>query len=87
MIMNANGCFEFILFLIGCIASFFLGCFITYDCAFYERECTITIDNNTYVSSIYPYISKSNGTVSFKLKNGQRVELPYKKVVIEVEQN
>ena len=85
--MNTNGCFEVILFLIGCIASFFLGCLITYKCAFYERECTITIDNNTYVSSTYPYISKSDGTVSFKLKNGQRVELPYKKVVIEIEQN
>ena len=85
--MNTNGCFVVILHLIGCIASFFLGCLITYECAFYERECTITIDNNVYVSSIYPYISKSNGTVSFKLKNGQRVELPYKKVEIEVEQN
>ena len=84
--MNTNGCFEVILFLIGCIASFFLGCFITYESSFYERECTITIDNKSYVSSIYPYISKSDGTVSFKLKKGQRVELPYKKVVIEVEQ-
>lgn len=86
MIMNANGCFAVISFLICCIATFFLGCLITYDCAFYERECTITIDDNTYVSSTYPYISKSNGTVSFKLKNGKRVELPYEKVVIEVEQ-
>lgn len=84
--MDANGCFGVILYLIGCISSFFLGCFITYECAFYERECTITIDNNAYVSSTYPYISKSNRTVSFKLKNGQRVELPYEKVVIEVEQ-
>lgn len=85
--MNTNGCFAVILLLLCCMATFFLGCLITYDCAFYERECTITIDDNTYVSSIYPYISKSNGTVSFKLKNGQTVELPYKKVVIEVEQN
>lgn len=85
--MNTNGCFAVILHLIGCIASFFFGCLITYKCAFYERECTITIDNNSYVSSIYPYISNSNRTVSFKLKNGQRVELPYKKVEIEVEQN
>lgn len=85
--MNTNGCFAVILFLIGCIASLFMGFIITNKCAFYERECTITIDNNTYVSSTYPYISKSDGTVSFKLKNGQRVELPYKKVVIEVEQN
>lgn len=85
--MNTNGCFAVILFLIGCIASFYMGCIILNKCAFYERECTITIDNNVYVSSIYPYISKSNGTVSFKLKNGKRVELPYKKVVIEVEQN
>ncbi len=85
--MNPNGCFAVISILVCCIVSFFLGCIITCDCAFYERECTITIDNNSYVSSIYPYISKSNGTVSFKLKNGQRVELPYKKVVIEVEQN
>ena len=85
--MNTNGCFAVISFLICCIVSFFLGCIITYDCAFYERECTITIDNNSYVSSIYPYISKSTGTVSFKLKNGKRVEFPYKKVVIEVEQN
>ena len=84
--MNTNGCFAVILYLSGCIASFFFGSLITYDCAFYERECTITIDNNSYVSSIYPYISKSNGTVSFKLKNGQRVELPYKKVVIEIAQ-
>ena len=85
--MNTNGCFGLILYLIGCISSFFSGCFITYNCAFYERECTITIDNNAYISSTYPYISKSDRTVSFKLKNGQRVELPYKKVVIEVEQN
>ena len=85
--MNTNGCFAVILYLIGCIASLFMGCIITYKRAFYERECTITIDNNVYVSSIYPYISNSNGTVSFKLKNGQRVELPYKKVVIEIEQN
>ena len=85
--MDTNGCFAVILILICCIASFFFGCFITYDCAFYKRECTITIDDNAYVSSIYPYISKSNGTVSFELKNGKRVELPYKKVVIEVEQN
>lgn len=84
--MNTDGCFAGISLLICCIATFFLGCLITYDCAFYERECTITIDNNTYVSSTYPYISNSNGTVSFKLKNGQRVELPYKNVVIEVEQ-
>jgi hypothetical protein len=83
--MNTDGCFAVISILICCIATFFLGCIITCDCAFYERECTITIDNNTYVSSTYPYISKSNGTVSFKLKNGKRVELPYKKVVIEVE--
>jgi hypothetical protein len=85
--MNTNGCFAVISILVCCIASVFLGCIITYDCAFYERECTITIDDNAYVSSTYPYISKSNGTVSFKLKNGKRVELPYKKVVIEVEQN
>ena len=85
--MDTNGCFAIILYSIGCIAAAFLGCLITYDCAFYERECTITIDNNTYVSSTYPYICKSDGTVSFKLKNGKRVELPYKKVVIEVEQN
>jgi hypothetical protein len=85
--MNTNGCFAVILYLSGCIASFFFGCLITYDCAFYERECTITIDDKSYVSSIYPYISKANGTVSFKLKNGQRVELPYKKVVIEIVQN
>ena len=85
--MNINGCFAVILFLIGCIASLFMGCLITYECAFYERECTIMIDDKSYVSSIYPYISKSNGTVSLKLKNGKRVELPYKKVVIEVEQN
>ena len=85
--MNINGCFAVILILVCCIASLFMGCIITNKYAFYERECTITIDNNVYVSSIYPYISKSNGTVSFKLKNGQRVELPYKKVVIEVEQN
>ena len=84
--MNTNGCFVVILFLIGCIASFFMGCIITYKCAFYERECTITVDDKVYETSTYPYISKSNGTVSFKLKNGQRVELPYKKVVIEVEQ-
>lgn len=63
-----------------------MGCIITYKCAFYERECTITVDDKVYETSTYPYISKSNGTVSFKLKNGQRVELPYKKVVIEVEQ-
>jgi hypothetical protein len=85
--MNTNGYFAVILYLSGCIASFFFGCLITYECAFYERECTITIDDNTYISSIYPYISNYDGTVSFKLKNGQRVELPYKKVVIEVEQN
>lgn len=85
--MNTNGYLAVILYLSGCIASFFFGCLITYDCTFYGRECTITIDNNTYVSSTYPYISKSDRTVSFKLKNGQRVELPYKKVVIEVEQN
>lgn len=85
--MNTNGCFAVILYSIGCIASFFLGCLITYKNAFYERECTITIDDNTYVSSIYPYISNSNETVSFKLKNGQSVEFPYKKVVIEIEQN
>ena len=84
--MNTDGCLSVILYLSGCIASFFLGCLITYNCAFYERECTITIDNKSYVSSIYPYISKSDGTVSFKLKNGQRVELPYKNVVIEIEQ-
>ena len=85
--MNTNGCFAVILLLICCLLTFFLGCLITYRCAFDERECTIMIDDNTYVSSIYPYISKSNRTVSFKLKNGQRIELPYKKVVIEVEQN
>ena len=85
--MNTNGCFVVILFLIGCIASFFMGCIITCDCVFYERECTITVDDKVYETSTYPYISKSDGTVSFKLKNGQRVELPYKKVVIEVEQN
>ena len=83
--MNINRYFAVIFYLSGCIASLFFGCIITYDGAFCERECTITIDDNTYVSSIYPYISKSNGTVSFKLKTGQRVELPYKKVVIEVE--
>lgn len=83
--MNTNGCFAVILLLICCPSTFFLGCLITYQCAFDKRECTITIDDNTYVSSIYPYISKSNRTVSFKLKNGQRVELPYKKIVIEVE--
>ena len=85
--MDTNGCFAVILFLIGCIASFFLGCLITYDCAFYERECTITVDDKVYETSTYPYISKSDETVSFKMKNGQRVELPYKKVIIEVEQN
>ena len=68
------------------MATFFLGCLITYDCAFYERECTITVDDKVYETSIYPYICKSDGTVSFKLKNGQRVELPYKKVVIEIAQ-
>lgn len=85
--MNTDGCFAVILLLICCIVSFFLGCIITCECAFYERECTITIDDKSYVSSMYPYISKSDETVSFKLKNGKRVELPYKKVVIEVEQN
>ena len=84
--MNPNGCFAVISFLICCMATFFLGCLITYDCAFYERECTITVDDKVYETSTYPYISKSDGTVSFKMKNGQRVELPYKKVVIEVEQ-
>ena len=84
--MNTDGCFSVILLLGCCIASFFLGCLITYDCAFYERECTITVDDKVYETSTYPYISKSDGAVSFKIKNGQRVELPYKKVVIEVEQ-
>ena len=84
--MNTNGCLSLILLLIACLLSFFLGCFITNDCAFYERECTITVDDKVYETSTYPYISKSDGTVSFKMKNGQRVELPYKKVVIEIEQ-
>ena len=84
--MNSNGCLSVILLLLCCMATFFLGCLITYDCAFYERECTITVDDKVYETSIYPYICKSDGTVSFKLKNGQRVELPYKKVVIEIAQ-
>ena len=83
--MNPNGCFAVISFLICCMATFFLGCLITYDCAFYERECTITVDDKVYETTTYPYISKSDGTVSFKMKSGQKVELPYKKVVIEIE--
>ena len=85
--MNTNGCFVVILFLIGYMVTLFMGCIITYECAFYERECTITVDDKVYETSTYPYISKSDGTVSFKMKSGARVELPYKKVVIEVEQN
>ena len=85
--MDNNGCLSVILLLISCLFSFFLGCLITYDCAFYERDCSISVDGNAYDTSTYPYISNSEGTVSFKLKNGQRVELPYKKVVIEIEQN
>ena len=84
--MNTNGCFAVILLLLCCMVTFFLGCLITYDCAFYERECTITVDGNAYETTTYTYISKSDGTVSFNLKSGKRVELPYKKVVIEVEQ-
>ena len=84
--MNPNGCFVVILLLLCCMATFFLGCLITYDCAFYERECTIIVDDKVYETSTYPYICKSDGTVSFKMKSGARVELPYKKVVIEVEQ-
>ena len=83
--MNTDGCFSVILLLACCIASFFLGCLITYNCAFYERECTITVDDKVYETTTYPYISKSDGTVSFKMKSGQKVELPYKKVVIEIE--
>ena len=83
--MNSNGCLSVILLLLCCMATFFLGCLITYDCAFYERECTITVDDKVYETSTYPYISKSDRTVSFKMKSGERVELPYKKVVIEVE--
>ena len=84
--MNTDGCFAVILLLGCCIATFFLGCIITCDCAFYERECTITVDDKVYETTTYPYISKSDRTVSFKLKSGERVELPYKKVVIEIAQ-
>ena len=85
--MNTNGYFAVILYLSGCIASFFFGCLITYDCAFYERECTITVDDKVYETSTYPYISKSDRTVSFKLKSGERVELPYKEVVIKIKKD
>ena len=72
---------------IGCILSFFSGCFITYECTFYRRECSISVDDKVYVTSTYPYISNSEGTVSFKLKSGERVELPYKEVVIKIKKN
>ena len=82
--MNNNGCLSVILLLIACLLSFFLGCLITYDCAFYRRECSISVDDKVYVTSTYPYICKSDGTVSFKMKSGERVELPYKEVVIKI---
>lgn len=85
--MNPNGCFVVISFLICCIASFFLGCIITYDCVFHERECTISVDDKVYDTSTYPYISNSEGTVSFKLKSGESVELPYKEVVIKIKKD
>ena len=84
--MIIDRCLTLILLLIFGLLTFFLGCLITYDCAFYERECTITVDDKVYETTTYPYISKSDGTVSFKMKSGARVELPYKKVVIEIEQ-
>ena len=85
--MNSNGCFAVILLLLCCMASFFLGCLITYDCSFYERECSISVDGNAYNTSTYPYITNSEGTVSFKLKSGERVELPYKEVVIKIKKD
>lgn len=84
--MIIDRCLTLFLLLIFGLLTFFLGCLITYDCAFYARECTITVDDKVYETSYYPYISKSDGTVSFKMKSGAMVELPYKKVVIEVEQ-
>lgn len=66
------------------ILSFILGVIFCNKCAFYDKECEVIIEDMSYQSESYPFINKCGGTISFKMKSGERVELPYEEAIIKI---
>lgn len=79
-----DGCLRIFALVIAPILSFFLGVIIYNQCAFYDKECEVIIEDRSYQSESYPFINKCGGTISFKTKSGERVELPYEEAIIKI---
>ena len=82
-----DGFLGILMLVIAFILSFILGIIICYQCAFYDKECEVIIEDRFYQSESYPLINERDGTISFKMKSGERVkqvELPYEEVIIKI---
>ena len=69
---------------IASILSFILGVILFNQCAFYDKECEVIIEDRSYQTGSYPFINTCGGTISFKMKSGERVELPYEEAIIKI---